>query len=356
MNKARDARKNKVIACSILLGLIAITCKPLSTSACSHAFWNNNKKGMMIVGRTMDLPFVTDEARMVLYPRGIEKDGMPGDKNSLKWKSKYGSVAIASFPNDGMPIADGMNEEGLNVNMLALDGANYGERNLKLPGVCYTLWAQYFLDNCKTVQEAIDHVNDFQIVPKKVADRMWGLHLAFSDPSGDSAVVEYIDGKAVIHHGKQYNVMTNEPTYDVQLENLKKYKSFGGNLPLPGDIDPLSRFVRASTFLKTLPEAKDDAEAVAEVYSVMRSTAVPYGAEDSSDSDTDMKHPSLWFTLADLNNLNYFFQAASSPNLYWVNLKELPLAAGDPVRAIDAYDMKLNGDISSLIAKQPAQK
>ena len=30
------------------------------------------------------------------------------------------------------------------------------------------------------------------------------LHLSLSDASGDSAIFEYVDGKLVIHHGKQY--------------------------------------------------------------------------------------------------------------------------------------------------------
>jgi len=35
------------------------------------------------------------------------------------------------------------------------------------------------------------------------------LHLAISDPTGDSALFEYLDGKLLIHHGRQYQVMTN---------------------------------------------------------------------------------------------------------------------------------------------------
>ena len=37
------------------------------------------------------------------------------------------------------------------------------------------------------------------------------MHLVISDASGDSAVFEYVDCKLVIHHGKQYRVVTNSP-------------------------------------------------------------------------------------------------------------------------------------------------
>ena len=46
------------------------------------------------------------------------------------------------------------------------------------------------------------------------------VHLAMEDASGDSAIVEYIGGKPVVHHGRQYTSMTNDPTYDEQLALL----------------------------------------------------------------------------------------------------------------------------------------
>ena len=32
-----------------------------------------------------------------------------------------------------------------------------------------------------------------------------------SDPNGDSAILEYKDGKLNIHHGREHKVMTNSP-------------------------------------------------------------------------------------------------------------------------------------------------
>ena len=61
--------------------------------------------------------------------------------------------------------------------------------------------------------------------------------------------------------------MTNEPVYNEQLENLKRYQGFGGTLSLPGDPDPLSRFVRASAFLRTLTPPNNELEAIAEMLS-----------------------------------------------------------------------------------------
>ena len=45
------------------------------------------------------------------------------------------------------------------------------------------------------------------------------LHVSIEDKTGDSAVIEYIGGKAEIHHDRRYTVMTNEPVYQKQIEN-----------------------------------------------------------------------------------------------------------------------------------------
>ena len=44
------------------------------------------------------------------------------------------------------------------------------------------------------------------------------VHLAISDPSGVSAILEYVGGKLVIPHGREYQVMTNSPLFDQQLD------------------------------------------------------------------------------------------------------------------------------------------
>jgi penicillin V acylase-like amidase (Ntn superfamily) len=255
-----------------------------SALGCSRIFWNTNSQAK-VVGRTMDL-YMSDQPKLVIFPRGVSRQGQAGE-NSLSWKSKYGSVATTALNS---ATSDGMNEKGLAVHLLYLHGAEYEQRD-KRPGVSNALWGQYFLDNCSSVAEALSRLNDFQIVSVEVTGRQWPVHLAIEDSSGDSAILEYSKGKLVVHHGPQYSVMTNEPLYSDQLENLKKYKLFGGGLRLPGDTDPMSRFVRATSFLKTLPEPKNYVEAVAGVLSVTRTVMTPFGAEDTSGGDLEDAWP-----------------------------------------------------------------
>lgn len=40
------------------------------------------------------------------------------------------------------------------------------------------------------------------------------VHLATEDATGDSAILEVVDGQMNIYHDRRCTAMTNEPTYD----------------------------------------------------------------------------------------------------------------------------------------------
>jgi penicillin V acylase-like amidase (Ntn superfamily) len=166
------------------------------------------------------------------------------------------------------------------------------------------------------------------------------------DATGDSAIIEYINGKIVIHHGPQYTVMTNEPAYDFQIKNLQKYRYFGGTLPLPGDIDSISRFVRCSAFLKTLTEPNNLEETVGNLLGVIRTVQAPFGSKDTSNNQTEDAWPTRWVSVADLTNLVYYFNSTSTPNIIWVDLKSLNFAADQSVQSINPHDPLLVGNVS----------
>lgn len=329
-----------------VLSIFLLGCSTSVTFSCTTAFWNNNSQAK-VVARTVDL-FTADMPKLIVYPRGIERHGEAGE-NSLKWQSKYGSVVVSEFKTTA--VSDGMNERGLAVHLLYLTGSTYEKRDPKLPALSNTLWAQYILDNFKTVNEVVEATDRFQIVETVVFNQKWPLHLSIQDASGDAAVIEFINGKKVIYHGSQYTTMTNEPAYSIQLENLKRYKSFGGTLPLPGDSDPLSRFVRVATYLKTLPPPQNINETIAGIFSVIRTAMVPFGAEDTSGNKTEDAWPTRWASVADLTNKIYYFNSTTTPNIIWLDLNNLDFAKDKAVLTLDPNNINLVGNIKELMQK-----
>ncbi|BBL74136.1 linear amide C-N hydrolase [Methylomagnum ishizawai] len=327
-----------VLSASLSLGLL-----DQAATACSRILLNTDHGH--VVGRTMDL-YIPDHPKLVAYPRGIARDGAVTDGNGVRWVSKYGSVVVNSL---GIATSDGMNEKGFVANLLYLHDSQYETRDTR-PGVANAMVLQYLLDVSATVAEALAELDKVQIVSVKAAGREWPLHISISDATGDSAVIEFVNGAKVVHRGKDSSVMTNEPPLDWQLNNLKKYRYFGGTEPLPGDIDPASRFVRASAFLKTIPAPKDIREALAEVYSIVKTVSVPLGAENTSAGvHSEDTWPTLWTTLADAGDRLYFFQASGSPNMFWIDLGKINFAKGMPIKQVSGEEISLVGEVSSKL-------
>ena len=325
-----------ITLCALSLSYVTYSCT---------AVFANNKGAMMVVARTMDL-FVSDEPQILVMPRGKMHVGEAG-KNSLKWQAKYGSLVVTAFHTQ--TVSDGINEKGLAAHLLYLSGSEYPNASSSALKISNTLWAQYILDNFATVNDALEGTKNLAIVATKVKGRTWPIHLAIEDASGDSAIVEFLNGETKIYHGKQYRIMTNEPPYAIQLQNLKSYKFFGGNKPLPGDTDPLSRFVRVATYLKTLPTATTDAGAIAGIFSVIRTAMVPFGAEDTSGSNTEDSWPTRWVTVADLSNKLFFFNSTTAPNIIWFDLKKIDFSENTKAVAIDPTAIELEGDVTNQL-------
>ena len=201
------------------------------------------------------------------------------------------------------------------------------------------------LDNHATVEEVLKNLDTVQVVPFKVGTVVYPLHFALEDPTGDSAIIEFVKGEMKVYHGKEYSIMTNDPEYDVQLASIKQYKAFGGTkTEIPGGVEPDERFIRASIYLKTLPEPKDRYEAVAFVYSLIRNVSVPFGSlYRSGPSDT---YPTWWTSAADVTDRVFYFNWTMHPNVVWVDLKKIDFSKGNPVKTLDAMDPNLAGDVT----------
>ena len=299
---------------------------------CTRIFWADNKQAP-VVCRTMDWA-ISDEPDLWSLPPGLTRGG--GAPGLLEWTSTYRSVALSMWRGG---TCDGMNEKGLGAHALYLDVSEWEPADER-PGVSNLLWVQYILDSFATVAEVVAAAPDVRIVSFDFRGRQMGCHVAVEDPSGDSAILEPLDGKLVVHHGRHYPVMANSPSFDEQLENLARYRPFGGELPPPGDIASLDRFVRANYFLHYLPEPATVEEATARVFSLANNVAVPAG---SPYADHGGVYPTWWTSGANLAERLFYFWSVESPNLTWVELDKL---VSPDVQALNPRAVGLAGDIT----------
>lgn len=287
--------------------------------------------GNIITGRSMDwkLDLATN---LWALPRGINRTGQVG-ANSVEWTAKYGSVVASAYD---VWTTDGLNEAGLSANLLWLAESDYPHHDGTRPGLTIAAWAQYALDNFATVAEAVEILatKPFDVVTDGVPgqDRLATLHLSLSDASGDSAIVEYIGGRQVIHHSREYQVMTNSPIFSQQLAINTYWEQLGGTVMLPGTNRAADRFARASFYVNAVPKTEDPKIALASVFSVIRNVSVPFGI---STPDEPNISSTRWRTVAHHTRKLYFFESALTPNVFWVDLNKLDFAEGAPVRKLD---------------------
>ena len=350
-------RNSRVLFLSLVIAFI-YTGSPVS--ACSRVLSAENGQAV-IVGRNMDWMEDTGTGLWVL-PRGIKRDGQAGN-NSLKWTSKHGSIVTAMYTDSGQgTVFDGINEKGMMANLLWLSQSDYGTRDEKRQGLLIAYWAQYMLDNYSTVNEAVQAIekDEYQLVtlefPSLGGKIMTAtLHLSLADQTGDSAIIEYIAGKPVIHHDRRYVVMTNDPTFEKQAENLKLYQEFGGDKPIPGTNSALDRFVRASYYMKLLPKPHNIREALAGVISVTRNISQPF--RTSVDPENPFASTTIWRSTADLTNVCYYFESTNSPFLIWASLSDFNLKKGSPAMMLDLRKYPDHyGNVSKYFAeKDPSE-
>jgi choloylglycine hydrolase len=343
---------SKTIACAVALSTGAATVTD-TANACTRVLWNDNGYAVM-VGRTMDWPEST-EPILTLFPRGLARNGgiagqdMVVADNPAKWTSKFGSLATTIY---GIGTADGINEKGLGVHMLYLNATDFGPRDPGKPGVQAGLWAQYVLDNAATVAEALKLLEGVQIVMVEANGHKANVHLAMEDASGDSAIIEYIGGKPVVHHGRQYTIMTNDPTFDEQLALLaeRDFSKPASDMPLPGNVNPRDRFARAAYYSALLPKPKNDREAAASILAIARNVSVPFGAPYKGFGIYNTEYR----TAADLTKRRYYFELTTSPNVIWTDLATINLDAEQPVRVLDPDNIALSGDVTGKYMEAPA--
>jgi choloylglycine hydrolase len=337
------------VLCATLLFASAATTAP----ACTRTLYTG-ADGTVITGRNMDWSEDMG-SNLWLLPAGIKRDGAAGPQ-SLTWTAKYGSVVVTGY-DAGSP--DGLNEKGLDANVLYLAESDYPKPVAGKPYLSISLWAQYVLDNFATVSEAVDalQAQPFNLLaPALPNGAAAAFHLSLSDATGDSAIFEYIGGKLVVHHGKNFTVMTNSPSYDQQLALDTYWAGIGGLVFLPGTNRAADRFARASFLIDAIPKAPDPHyiagvpqqsyafQAVAGVLSVQRAVSVPLGITTPGQPNISS---TIWRTVADQKNLVYYFDSATRPNTFWVTLNKADLKAGAPVKElVIAHGEVFSGEVA----------
>jgi penicillin V acylase-like amidase (Ntn superfamily) len=267
----------------------------------------------LLAGKNYD--WNLDDGLLIVNKKGIAKRALllnPLEK-AAEWVSQYGSVTFNQYGRE-MPNG-GMNEAGLIVESLWLNDTRLSEPDER-PAL--TAWAQYQLDNSRTVAEVIATDLKIRISPAMPAP----LHYFVADCEGNAAVVEFIGGKMVCHTGEQlpHKLITND-TCDSSLAFLAQHEGFGGSKPIQkGSHHSLDRFVVAADRLKAYRSDGTGPRPIEYAFDTL--AAVRQGSATK------------WSIVYDLKSLEINYKTERCAATRTICLKEFDFGSKTPVRVI----------------------
>ena len=346
-----------ITAISLVLGLAL-----QSSIACTGITLRAND-GAVVYGRTLEWGHFSMKSRVMITPRGYVFGGTTpeGKGKGHQWTAKYGTVGIELLETDIM--ADGINEKGLTMGLFYHPGfAEYKEFDPALAGKAISLvdLGPYILGQCETIAEAREALSKVDVVA--VTDPNFGFpppgHMIITEPSGKAIVVEFLEGEAVIFEAP-LGVITNSPTYDWHLTNLRNYVNLSavalptktveeidfaplgggsGMIGLPGDYTPPSRFVRAVAFSKTARPTADGSETVYELFRILDNFNLPLGAAEGSDDAEkggfNERSATIWTTAHDTKNKVMYFHTQHNRRVQMIDLAKIDFGGFDTIRRV----------------------
>ena len=284
----------------------------------------------LIAGHNLDDSYQVSGA-VIINKRNVFKKGITWKELSTseienahkpEWTSKWGSV---SFNTRGRDFADGgMNEKGLIIWEMSLRGTKFVQDESK-PKLFMMQWMQYQLDNHENVQQVIKSASDIMLDG-------WQWHFFTADRDGNSAVIEFINGKIVIHAGDDMPVkVLCNALYSFELKTLRRYEGFGGQRPVTMEKGKEPRFVHAAEMIKDYDPK-------------ISGNIINYGFDILDQLNSGGYNQ--WQIIVDMKNLHVYFRTNQSREIRHFNLNSFDLSCDTPVKMID-----IHADLSGNIMK-----
>lgn len=323
------------------------------------------KDKSILFGRTLEFG-QTLESNILMLPRNFLYQGLAPEKNKgLSWSGKYAAVGANMFGLN--ELIDGVNEQGLAAGLFYFpDYAGYQKVTIDEYSLCIAPWqlATFVLSQCASVAEVKKIVSKIKVC-QAVFDRLGDVppvHMIVHDSSGESLVVEYIQG--VMHlYDNSVGVITNSPSFDWHITNLKNYLNLTsinhesinlngvrfpqlgqgtGALGLPGDFTPPSRFVRAVFFSQTAKVGYTADQVRDELFHILNLFDIPVGSVGHLESTGQVEYEhTQWTSISDLTNKRYFWRTYENFQVYMVDLAKMNLDAHSPIMIPMHYQAKI---------------
>ena len=271
-----------------------------------------HKNGKYGFGRNYD--WVTDAGMVCTNLRGLAKtstqiNGQP----VVSWVSKYGSITFNQYGKE-FPTG-GMNERGLVVEMMWLDGSKYPEPDHRAElGVLQ--WIQYQLDNCSTIEEVI--ATDSKI---RISKTHPPVHYLVADLNGRAATIEFLDGKTVVHTGKNLSIPVLTNTDYATSAKMYQQSVNSKDTSIAFNDNSLQRFAAACSMVQQYNAGGSTSSLVDYSFDVLNKV--------SNDDFTK------WSIVYDMSDKKVYFKSKTSPHVKWIAYADVDFSCKSTSLALD---------------------
>lgn len=277
----------------------------------------------IVYGRNLD--FNIGNGFIINNQRGISKYAFVGsESNLMTWTSEFGSITFNQFGKE-FPYG-GMNEKGLVIAQMYLGKTQYPAKDDRKV-ISVLQWIQYQLDVSATVEEVIASDTLLRISNEVPV----GIHFLVCDASGNTATIEFIEGKMVHHTDEALPIplLTNN-TYDESISYLQQFDIMGGEQSIPYE----NIYDIEWTQDNTLAVNKVFATAARSMNSERHEVSLVESAFDVLQSVTITDH-TQWSTVFDVTNKMIYFKNAGRKEIMKLDFADFSFEAGQTSKLLD---------------------
>jgi len=304
----------------------------------------------IVHGRTVEFGIEIDIS-IAVVPRGYTFTGQTPQGDGLRYKTKYAAVGIIGYRD--VKLLDGLNEAGLGLGTLYFPTfAEYtpvttANQKCGLSPGDFPNWILTQFASLKEIRQAIQR--EVVIITPTVIEG-WGpaappFHYVVYDKTGASIVIEPVGGKLIIHDNP-LGTMTNSPSFDWHMTNLRNFIALdprnvppiqisgatfqqlgqgSGMLGLPGDFTPPSRFVRAAVFSATAVPAANAEKGIEQIFHILNNFDIPVGVARSEEAGVVHSDYTQLTVARNPQDFRYYYKSYADQTIRMVDMKQLDL-------------------------------
>ncbi len=287
-------------------------------------------------GRNFDLEYSYKET-VTIAPRNYPFKF----KRQKEIKNHFAMIGMAYVENNYPLYYDAINEKGLGMAGLNFPGnADYKEEKENMDNIASFEFIPWILSQCSNVEEAKKLLSKINIAKIDYSENLKAspLHWIISDKNSSITVECVKDGLKI--YDNKVGVLTNNPTFDLQMFNLNNYMNLSieppnnnfckglnletysrgmGALGLPGDLSSASRFVKATFTKMNSICGETESESISQFFHILGSVDQQRGCVHMGENKFEI---TIYSSCCNLDKCIYYYTTYENSQITAVDMNK----------------------------------